>query len=249
MRNKRYSDIVRAAGMIITALAFVISWVSTFFETPQIKDWRIGIIFSFILFAGFCLWHFLELQRKIKELEIVEYILKIYHPPYYSVMRLQNKNKLINSADPIVARMQFFNQPIRRSKNAIARKVAAQLIFYDIKWNPLLEPVYGMWSLNDEVQDTINLKEGTKEVDFEPNGLPHELFLLMKYRDDSECYAVTNESFEYGELKYPHLEINRKRFYLRIRLLSTNGDAVEFDFLVKSHGASGRFEIEEYKKA
>jgi hypothetical protein len=96
--------------------------------------------------------------------------------------------------------------------------------------------------------DVLNLREGSKQVDFESNGLPHELALIMKYREDQNCYVICNEIFAFGDLMNPHVEINREEFYLRIRLIPTNADVVEFYFLVKNHGIDAVFEMEEYQK-
>lgn len=63
------STLVKVAGIIIAALLFVVSWASIFVEIPQIKDWRIGILVSSILFFGFIVWSFIDQQNRIKALE------------------------------------------------------------------------------------------------------------------------------------------------------------------------------------
>jgi hypothetical protein len=68
-KKTNWPSVVRAIGMIITALAFAISWVSIFVEVPQIKDWRFGVLFSFIFFAIFAAWHFNTLQNEISSLK------------------------------------------------------------------------------------------------------------------------------------------------------------------------------------
>lgn len=70
--NKKWfstSTLVKVAGIILAALLFVVSWASIFVEIPQIKDWRIGILISFILFFGFVIWSFIDQQKRIKALE------------------------------------------------------------------------------------------------------------------------------------------------------------------------------------
>lgn len=66
---KKHSVFLSAVGMIVSALLFVISWVSIFIEIPQIKDWRIGILLSFVLFVAFVIWRFVLQENKIKQLE------------------------------------------------------------------------------------------------------------------------------------------------------------------------------------
>src|SRR5690349_13074265 len=67
MKNKsnRYSGIIRVVGIVLSAFLFVVSWASIFVEIPQIKDWRYGLIISFILFAGFMSWQFYVMRAEL----------------------------------------------------------------------------------------------------------------------------------------------------------------------------------------
>jgi FtsH-binding integral membrane protein len=146
-RNRKTSSFIKAVGMVITALFFVWSIVSSFSQTPQIKDWRIIALVSFIIFIGFVIWHFWDLQKEIQRLKFENDhpVLKIYQLPEFSVLRVPPRNKLsTTSANPIVARMKFYNQPTRQSDNSIARKVAIQLTAYDINWKPILNSLNGI---------------------------------------------------------------------------------------------------------
>lgn len=68
-KSERNSVFIQAAGMVVSGVVFAFSNISTFMPTPQIADYRIGVVISFLLFAGFSLWHFYDLQARIKELE------------------------------------------------------------------------------------------------------------------------------------------------------------------------------------
>ncbi len=122
-----------------------------------------------------------EKEVEIKRLETAKSSLKIYKLPSYSVARIPPRNQLQNNyVGPIVAWMKFCNQPIRMSDEAIANKVAIQLIACDTNWNPFLDPINGIWKKEDDLIDVFSLKDGLNQVNFEPNGLPHETALIFK---------------------------------------------------------------------
>jgi len=254
--EKKIIDFLETWGRLLGAFAMIIyqaianaSIINPDFRLATLPTSENARLIIWCLIIILMAWEILKLRSKIISFENNRPILKIYQLPEFSVLRVPPRNKLsTTSANPIVARMKFYNQPVRMSDNSIAKKVAIQLTAYDINWKPIFNPLNGIWSNEDDVMDVLNLKEGSKQVDFEPNGLPHELALIMKYREDQNCYVICNEIFAFGDLMYPHVEINREEFYLRIRLIPTNADAVEFYFLVKNHGIDAVFEMEEYQR-
>ena len=136
--------------------------------------------------------------------------------------------------------VRFVNDPQVPTDNSIARGIIANISYLakkDLK--PILSQA-GRWG--DSPQPPA-VQKGTPVVDLAhmdfPIGAIRELNLAIKYPEDSDCYAVNNQSYSSPNLRNPNQRLLGEDFIAQVRLRGPYVDRswkFEFKNLGAGHG-------------
>jgi hypothetical protein len=128
------------------------------------------------------------------------------------------------------------NDPLSAATGGAAQDVAAEVTYYD---EGSVEPmtVTGRWGDTDQpaTRSALASMADLTSVDFPPNGVPHELDLVIKMDADEECYAYTTESQLYGT----HDDSRRLKgrvINIRVRLRGADMEDVETWYRLTNDG-------------
>jgi len=146
--------------------------------------------------------------------------------PYVDVRSLVKKTggSQVVTGHPRFGHIKFRNNPVVRDIQATAREVVAEITYYDDKRTQLVGPIYGRWGDTEQPVDRSPFAS-TRDlamVDFEFNGLPHELDLIMKYSEDESCYAFDNDSCLTPGWRKPQFLLENRAIDIKVHLVGTD---------------------------
>jgi hypothetical protein len=178
--------------------------------------------------APFIAFHRVRLQRdasrrSYKKLTSSSPNLEMNGSPYVDTRTTVLDQTLAVVGSPFFAHAKFSNNPAERIPEATARDVVAEISIFNDDGHPALleQPIYGRWG--DTTQPSrLAASASSRElaqVEFEPNGLPHELNLALKYPEDSNCYAFNNESYDRLDWRLPKFRLDGSTFHVRVKLI------------------------------
>jgi hypothetical protein len=163
--------------------------------------------------------------------------------PIYSRKEIEGQYPLIGK--PYFAHVKFCNKPNIPTEQATAKDVIAEISFYNNAGEPIPpDNLLGRWGDKEQPKSYFEPIRELAKVDFEPNGLYHELDVAMKYPEDEDCYAFGNESyFSYG-WKKPSFSLKGHSFKVKIRLVGVPMVDKTWWFTLHNEGTGKSMRIE-----
>ena len=137
--------------------------------------------------------------------------------------------------EPLYTRAYFANEPRSELEGVVAQKVLAHLHFYNENKQERLRYIIGRWS------------ETVETIDFEPNGLPHILDIVIKHADDDVCCLWSNEPpvsiINTSDSRDEGRTLSPGTYYVKVNLKGRKTNEV-FWFKLVNHGkGKGKVEL------
>lgn len=154
---------------------------------------------------------------------------------------IQTKGKKTQMVGPLIFfHMRFSNNPVMRVEQATARKVFAQISYYNDSKRRLVGPIFGRWGDTEQpgTRSPFDPNRDLLSVDLESSGLPRELNLALKYPDENVIYAFNNDSYVYSGWKNPSFILKEKQVFIHVRLSGENVDDSDLWILLENKGKS-----------
>jgi len=178
--------------------------------------------------------------------------MELYQKPFVDIRDIKNtkSGELIGS--PSFAHVVFCNNPKIRSEEATAKDIVAEIRFFDSEGTKqvLSMLLYGRWEGTEQPsrRDPYAPIRDLYIVDFEPNGLPRELDIALKYHNEDVCYAFNNQSYSALDWRKPDFVLHGERFQVNVKL---KGKLVEKEWFFTLHnlGINQGLKIEVGKEA
>lgn len=145
-----------------------------------------------------------------------------------------------------MANVRFRNNPEKLGPEARARGIVAHLTYYDLTGKTQLHKsgVYGRWAEAGTIRRGESINPHLP-VDFEPNGIPHTLGLIMKYENDADCYVWDNyQPQELNLRRFAWYKIGVSPFRVHIELRGESLRA-EWWVLIRNNGVGQGFDVEQ----
>jgi len=215
--------------------------ISVFSIVPT-WGWLTLLILGLVI-TPFLAFH--KIKTKLDRYENAKPNMEMYGSPYVdsrtilSGTEIEGKYNVLGTPD--FAHVKFCNNPqIRLTQvETTAKNVVAEISYFDNESKELLEePIYGRWA-GTKQPDTLLPFEPIRDlcqVDFESNGLPMELDISLKYREDENCYAFNNESYSFPNWKIPKFILKGDKFKVRVTLVGENVERREWWFMLYNEG-------------
>lgn len=181
------------------------------------------------------------LERRLEELERGK--------PRLRMLRIHVDQRSLISATgevmawPFFAHMDVKNDPEGSAPTAIA-DVLAELTYFDMEGNTLFQ-VAGRWGDSDQpagrdpLKSVIDLQRARIDI-----GAKRELNLAMKYADDEDCFAFSNEVYQVPGWKHPTHLLRGRQIAVRVRLRGVHVDA-EWRLILRHRGRGSALTISE----
>ena len=149
---------------------------------------------------------------------------------------------------PHFAHVKFRNAPKIRSPEANAKRVIAEITYYDsngveklplrpdgIRFGGITQPPY---------QDKGKPRHEYHEIEFNANGYAHELTIAMKYEEDEYCYAYDDLSYGYSDWRKPKYKLEGNDFYIKVNLNGENIQQGEWWFKLHNKGIGDSMKLD-----
>lgn len=221
-------------------------------NTASIPMWLWGTFLLIgLIVAPFWAFHKLRVERdELQDILSARPKMEMHGSPYvdkrgiFSVTEIEGQYPLIG--EPFFAHVKFHNNPEVRRTETTARNIVAEITIFDNESKKLLDVVYGRWA-DTKQPGTLSPFEPIRnlyQVEFEPNGLPRELDIALKYPEDEDCYAFSNESCRSRDWKIPRFLLKGNKFRVRVSLVGGNVDRKEWWFMLYNEGKDAGMRIE-----
>jgi len=194
-----------------------------------------------IVFAVVMWWRVWELESKPKP------SLQIYDVPYYEERAIRDTAKPSQVfGKPVFALVKFCNKPKAKVPEANAKRVIAEITFYDKHGNERLSLKPDDVRFSDSAQLPYRDKNSPKhlyhEIEFNANGYPHELTVAMKYKEDESCYGFSDISYNFRDWRNTGYILDGSEFYVKVHLTGENTSG-EWWFNLQNKGANNSIEL------
>ncbi len=144
------------------------------------------------------------------------------------------------------AHVSFINEPKSSIEHVSAKKVWAEIEFYNsakkLRWGN----IKGRWS--DTTQPVLpnQVKRNLLEVDFEPNQLEWELDIATRHVNETVGFVFNNESYEFAEFMRNDMVLQEDLYFVKIVLrgVGLKPEGEKFCFKLDNKTVGG-FEISE----
>lgn len=172
-----------------------------------------------LLFAPFLAYH--RISTKLNDICSAVPEIEIDGSPYVDTRHIHSRTEIEGQypliGTPCFAHVKFCNRTKVHTAEATAEDVFAEISFYDNEGNSILNLV-GRWGDTKQPESPFEPTRELAKVSFEPNGLPHELDIAMKYPEDEDCYAFDNESYFSYDWRVPRLLLKGRSYSVKVRL-------------------------------
>src|SRR5574341_1893450 len=120
----------------------------------------------------------------------------------------------------LFAHIQFINEPKISVGNAAAKKVWADITFYNDKLEPVFSNIKGRWGDTNQPHrfDPNHTKKELIQVDFAPNGLEWELDIAMRHETEGIGFVFNNDSYEFNEFRRRDMVLREKKYFVKVIL-------------------------------
>jgi hypothetical protein len=194
-----------------------------------------------ILFGGIMWWRIWELESKPKP------NLQIYEVPYYDEREIHSTSKPYQVfGKPVFALVKFCNKPEIKVSEANAKKVIAEITFYDKKGNEKLslKPDEVRFSGSPELpyRDKSEASHVYHEIELNANGYPQELTIAMKYKEDESCYGFSDRSYGFRDWRKDGYRLDDSELYVKVNLNGENTSG-EWWFNLCNKGANNPLKL------
>jgi len=195
-----------------------------------------------------------KLEIEIEDLKAEKDVRPVLDNEEPQVINTQLPGVLVDNGleySPRMVMVSFFNKLRQKHESLIAKKVHAEITYYDSNFQPILSNLRGQWDIKPKWEATSHTGiikqsvsgQGFSEVDFEPSrDKVHTIILAFWHVTDRYMYAVGSESFQYKNLRNPALELIGKEFYIQVNLCPAYSDNIERWFLL-SHNEYGYLQV------
>lgn len=195
-------------GASAIATGATLSMREIYFTNIPIWAWFIAFG-AVLLFPSFMAFH--KVNKRLKRIELAK--------PHLVFKQIDNVSPP-GYAEPRYTRVYFANEPRSELEGIVAQKVIAHLHFYDENKQKCLCYIIGRWSE----------AATTNQIDFEPNGLPHILDIVLKFTNEDVCFLWRNEAplrpTNVSALRDGGRELPPGTFYIKVNLKGRNTDEV-----------------------
>jgi len=227
---ERRQKLLYAGGQVLTAL-----WTAITFSL-EVGGITSNINFRLLTFIGFFLFVIIVWANIVtlnNQLEDKKPKVDIYHNPpednpFINDVFMKHERgtdihtpsgSYLRTGKTRMGHIRFSNNPKYPNEYNHALKVSAKLSFFDMDENLLITPFYGRWGDTDQPGGkTPSERVDLLSVDLLSNGIPKSVDLVMKYPDDKECFAYSNESYNYEDFRNPKFKIEKDKFLIKVEL-------------------------------
>lgn len=154
--------------------------------------------------------------------------------------------------------IEIANKPKFQTKETIARNVVGYVEFYKSgESKPFFDEMEGIWA--DTPENTMGkyqlkhyagltdslLRKENQDMSIMPNEMPVALSLILKYKNEDNCYAINYEScWGYYDRRNPNLALPPNDYVVRLRLIGSNtGQETKFCFDLNNPGAGKEVQL------
>ena len=236
-------------GVIGAAIAYFYPSVSDF---VGLGAWLIPIVFFLLLFISRLIlapyWVYMEEQQQRIQAETRLQAMKAPLPKvFFSSARqaqMHRPSPVVEGSIPIYELLQawFENRPNAPTGDSTAKQVSAVIEFWTRTREETLFQVHGQWA-RSTAPDHVGFRGTTSAIDIAPGHLAAKLIVALKYRDEKEAYAYSDESLrDYSDGRNPSLKLNQGEYNLRIRLRGIGVDQ-EFWFSLTNPGSGESLQL------
>jgi len=243
---------IKVAGGVF---GFMLATISIIFDIVQAGGiMGITIPFSilsgigFLIFAGFMSWLLLSYRNRVIIFENASpniVFQEIRESPLY---RPTENETLI----PIYHVLQawFKNKPISPRETSIAKRITAEIEYWNKEASKRLFRVSGQWNIKPHAPDFIGSFQTDNKMDIFPNDEFAKLFIALKWEDDEDAYGYAIESFVHSQTMDGR-DNGRKlpvgNFPVLITLKGV-GITQSFKFIINNPGRGGNLHMTEMPK-
>lgn len=120
----------------------------------------------------------------------------------------------------LFAHVQFVNEPKISVENATAKRVWADITFYNSNKESVFNNIKGRWGDKNQPQrlDLHQIKKDLIQVDFSPNELEWELDIAMRHETEKIGFVFNNDSYEFDEFRREDLALREKKYFVKVIL-------------------------------
>jgi hypothetical protein len=145
------------------------------------------------------------------------------------------------------AHIAFVNEPKSSMEYAAAKKVWAEIEFYNNGKKLLWSNIKGHWSDTTQPMLPNQIKRDLLQVDFEPNQLEWELDIATRHMSEDIGFVFNNDSYEFTEFIRNDMVLREEVYFVRVTLrgigLKPEGDT--FCFRLENRKEISNFDISE----
>lgn len=240
-KHRKIEFSVRIASILIAIVGWIMDaiGVATIFGVAIPWGWiGLGATVVFAVVMWLKVW---ELESKPKP------SLQIYDVPYYEERAIRSTAKPSQVfGKPVFALVKFCNKPEVKVPEANAKRVIADITFYDKNGNEKLSLKPDAVRFSDSAQLPYRDKNSPKhlyhEIEFNANGYPHELTIAMKYKEDKSCYGFSDSSYSFRDWRKIDYKLDGSEFYVKVHLNGENTSG-EWWFNLHNKGVNNSIEL------
>lgn len=238
---------VVAIGVLLPIAAVVLDAMGKL-TTPT---WaQITILLLGLSIAQFLAFHNVRVQKdkltaELDDIHSARPNLELSGSPYVDKRQIMAITGMYAIGHPFFAHVKFKNDPEIRSVKTAAKNVVAEVTFFNNESKKILGPIYGRWSDTKQpgTQSPFDSIRDLCKVELEPNGLPRELDIALKYAEEEDCYAFNNESCLSSDWKIPQFLLKGDILQVHVRLVGENVEK-EWWFVLHNEGLNKSMQIE-----
>ena len=176
----------------------------------QFKWWPLICLVIFVLLLG---WAFYDLNHQLQKIRNARPSIKFKNTEFIRVKIATSKrggifpdistsgyfvseDMVVDEilGEPCFLHALFANDP-EQGKGSDAQNVCAEIEYYDKKRTNLIMPALeGRWAHTSQPGTKDYNPIETSEITLPANGKPRPLDIVMKYDEDEECYAHSNDT-------------------------------------------------------
>ncbi len=146
------------------------------------------------------------------------------------------------------ASIMIRNKPATSTSESDAKDVYSMITYYDSDGKEeLIDNIFGNWNekgYHSFPKQMLQQPQASdsREITLKSTGLPCQLILAIKHKEDDNCYAFGVDSLRYTWLKNPRYELKGRKFQISIRLVGKDVSKT-FKFQLSNRGKGGGMEI------
>lgn len=221
-----WRNLIKATMVILGIAVFAYSSAGDYFDFPSLGTWKtFGLIFASLIFLGAILWHFMELQAKLDDIENaspnVEPAGFKLEKPFY-LFRGGKPDKVLN-------RYYLMFRNVKKSGRSISdtQPIHATISFYDLDCEPLTqfshEKPFWLDSSGPPWERPTN-----HNIVIKASSEPEGICIVVREQGNNDLYVFSDESYITNvrslEPFQESLKLTSKKLYICVQLNAANLD-------------------------